>query len=1062
MNPSVSPVETTIPQPRPRPLIGNVPDIDTDAPVQSLMRLGRQLGPLYRLTLPGQKLLVLSGHHLVADACDEKRFAKHVHGPLEHIRDFAGDGLFTAYNEEPNWERAHRILLPAFGPAAMKNYFADMLDVADQMLTKWERLGPETDIDVPDAMTRLTLDTIALCGFAYRFNSFYQREMHPFVEAMVRALTESGKRTKRLPLATQLMFMTQRQHETDIRYMHEVTDAVIARRRATAPDQAPRDLLGLMLAGKDPVTGEGLDDANIRYQLVTFLIAGHETTSGLLSFVTHLLLRHPEVLARARQEVDQVLGDQTPRFEDLRSLRTIDQILRETLRLYPTAPAFAVHARQDTLLGGRYPMKKGEVALALLPALHRDPAVWKDPERFDPDRFSEEARAQLPPKAWLPFGNGARACLGRAFAMQEATLVLAMMLQRFELGEPAPYQLKIKETLTLKPEGLLLRVRRRQPPARAAVPPAAAVVEVAPPASPSVRPGHGTPLLVLFGSNSGASEGFARRIAGDGAARGYAAEVASLDDRTGQLPTTGATVIVTASYNGEPPDNARRFCAWLAERPAGSLPAVKYAVFGCGNRDWGATYQRVPTSIDQQLAAAGAQALFPRGEADARGDFFGDFDQWYAPFWDSLAAALGVADGPVDRGPLYDVEVVPTTTADLVQQNRLRLGTVIVNRELVDVSHPVGRSKRHLEIALPEGMTYVAGDYLAVLPENHPRLVERVARRFGLRADSAVVLHSSRGAMAASLPTDRPLSVQELLGCHVELSGPATRKDVERLAAKNVCPPHQQHLLALAQDPDRYRREVLEKRASVIDLLEAYPSCQLSFAELLEMLPAMRVRQYSIASSPRRDPRRCSLTVAVVDSAAWSGIGQFRGTCSSYLAGLKPGDSIAVAVRAPRLPFHPPAANDAPIIMVCAGTGLAPFRGFLEERALRRAAGEPAGPALLFFGCNHAEVDFLYREELARWQADGLVTVLPAFFHQPDGEIYFVQHRLARERTRVRELMDRGATVFVCGDGRHMAPAVRATFARLHRDQTGCSEQDAQAWIAGLEQNGRYVADVFA
>jgi cytochrome P450/NADPH-cytochrome P450 reductase len=116
----------------------------------------------------------------------------------------------------------------------------------------------------------------------------------------------------------------------------------------------------------------------------------------------------------------------------------------------------------------------------------------------------------------------------------------------------------------------------------------------------------------------------------------------------------------------------------------------------------------------------------------------------------------------------------------------------------------------------------------------------------------------------------------------------------------------------------------------------------------------------------------------------------------------------------------------------------------------------------LFFGCNHAEVDFLYREELARWQADGLVTVLPAFFHQPDGEIYFVQHRLARERTRVRELMDRGATVFVCGDGRHMAPAVRATFARLHRDQTGCSEQDAQAWIAGLEQNGRYVADVFA
>ena len=189
--------------------------------------------------MPGQTLLVLSGHDLVADACDEGRFEKHVHGALEHIRDFAGDGLFTAHDEEPNWGRAHRLLMPAFGPAAMKNYFEDMLDIADQMLTKWQRLGPEQDIDVPDAMTRLTLDTIALCGFAYRFNSFYQREMHPFVEAMVRALGEAGKRTKRLPLQTQLMFLTQRQYEADTRYMHAVTDEVIARRRASNPAEAP-------------------------------------------------------------------------------------------------------------------------------------------------------------------------------------------------------------------------------------------------------------------------------------------------------------------------------------------------------------------------------------------------------------------------------------------------------------------------------------------------------------------------------------------------------------------------------------------------------------------------------------------------------------------------------------------------------------------------------------------------------------------------------------------------------------------------------------------------------
>jgi cytochrome P450/NADPH-cytochrome P450 reductase len=171
---------------------------------------------------------------------------------------------------------------------------------------------------------------------------------------------------------------------------------------------------------------------------------------------------------------------------------------------------------------------------------------------------------------------------------------------------------------------------------------------------------------------------------------------------------------------------------------------------------------------------------------------------------------------------------------------------------------------------------------------------------------------------------------------------------------------------------------------------------------------------------------------------------------------------VAVAVRTPRTPFHPPAANDTPVIMVCAGTGLAPFRGFIEDRALRQAAGEPAGPALLFFGCDHPQVDFLYQDELARWQADGVVTVLPAFFRQPAGDVAFVQHRLWQERAQVRALLDQGAHVFVCGDGQRMAPAVRATLARIHQDASGASEAASAQWVATLERDGRYAADVFA
>ncbi len=1058
---STSPV--SIPQPRVRPIVGNVPDVGFEIPIQNMMKLAEEHGPIYRLAFPGGgSILVLSSVELVSDACDETRFEKFVHGALKHIRDFAGDGLFTAYGTEPNWSKAHRILMPAFGPASMRNYFDDMLDIADQMLTRWERFGPAAPIDVADNMTRLTLDTIALCGFGNRFNSFYQREMHLFVDAMVRALAEAGNRTNRVPLQTRLMLMTQRQYDSDCRLMHQITDEVIAERRRLSPDEAPRDLLNLMLTAKDPITGDRLDDANIRNQLVTFLIAGHETTSGLLSFTTHLLLENPEVLARARAEVDAVLGDGVPRFEDIAKLTYIDQVLRESIRIWPTAPLFAVRAKEDTLLAGRYPLKKGDVLSILTPSLHRDPAVWTDPGRFDPDRFTPALREKIPPQAWLPFGNGVRACIGRAFAWQESLLVIAMMLQRFDLRTTAPYKLVVKETLTLKPEGLKIYARVRKQVARTMATRMAPVPTAAPAPATAAVPSHGTPLLLLYGSNSGSSEAFARRIASDGQARGYAVKVAPLDDYAGMLPKEGAVGVVTASYNGQAPDNARKFLTWLAGVPDGALMGVRYALFGCGNRDWTMTYQTVPKQIDDLLSRAGAQSFMERGEGDARADFFGDFEKWYGAFWPTVSSTLGVALAEVAGGPLYDVEVVPPASLQLVEENKLDFAVISDNRELVDMTSPLGRSKRHLEFTLPEGVTYAAGDYLAVLPENHPDLIDRAARRMGLRPDAAVVLRSTRGAMAASLPTDRPVSIQELFGRHVELSAPATRKNVEQLAALNPCPPHKMELAAIAEDPERYQAEILKKRVSVLELLEAWPSCDVNLGQFLEMLPAMRVRQYSISSSPRMDPAQCSLTVAVVDAPAWSGQGQFRGTCSSYLSRMKVGDQVPVAIKTPNVPFHPPASNATPVVMICAGTGLAPFRGFVQERALRDAAGEKAGPALLFFGCDHPDVDFLYREELEAWERDGIVALLPAFYRKPEGDITFVQHRLWQEREKVRALFRQGAIVFLCGDGLNMAPAARQTLADIYKETVGCTDEQASIWLAEMERSGRYVPDVFA
>jgi cytochrome P450/NADPH-cytochrome P450 reductase len=1053
---------TAIPQPKPRPLVGNLPDLDPEKGIFGLMELAREHGPIYRLDVLGTELFVVSSQQLVDELCDERRFDKKLHNPLRNVRDFAGDGLFTAETTEPNWGAAHRILMPAFGPAALRTMFDGMADIADQLLLKWERLGPAQRIDVADSTTRLTLDTIALCSFGYRFNSLYSDQLHPFVGAMVRSLVESGERGRRLPLQNRLMVRTRHQYEEDKRLMREIADQLIAdRRRHPLPD-GQHDILDTMLQGVDPKTGERLPDENVRNQLITFLIAGHETTSGLLTFALYELLQNPEILDRARAEVDEVLGERAPEFADLAKLRYLDQVLKESLRMWPTAPAFAVQPYEDTVIGGRYPVRKGATLLVLIPQLHRDPAVWgADAEVFDPDRFSFERARALPPNAWKPFGNGARSCIGRGFALQEATLFLAMLLQRFDLRPADPdYRLKVKQTLTIKPDGLYVHALRR-PTTIVAGACAAPAERVAPAPAPSA---NGVPLRVLFGSNAGTSEAFAQRIANDARLRGYTATVDTLDSAAGHLPTEGAVVVVCSSYEGQPPDNARAFVRWVEDLPSagpdgGALDGVRFAVFGNGNRDWARTYQAVPTAIDEQLARAGARRLVERGAADARGDFFGAFEDWYAGFWGPVGAELGHGDHDPAPAPLLEVEFAGAVREPLLRRNGLRTGTVVANRELVSAAG--GRSKRHVEIALPEGTTYNAGDYLAVLPLNPAELVERALVRFGLSYDTSVVLRLGAGGQTF-LPTGTAVTAGELLSSYVELGAPVTRRQVEQLVDAIAEPAQRAALRALAGDS--YQVEVLDKRLSLLDLLERHPACEPAFATFLQLLGPLTPRQYSISSSPRWSPDHVSLTVAVLRAPARSGSGTYEGAASTYLAHARPGTPVAVTVRPSNVAFHPPESLATPVVMVCAGSGIAPFRGFVQDRALRaEEEGVTPAPALLFFGCDAPDVDHLYRAELDAWAAAGIVEVHPAYSAAPVDGARFVQDRLWADRARVVELVEQGATFFVCGDGERMAPAVYDTCLRIYREATGATADEADAWLSAMQrEHSRYVADVFA
>ncbi|WP_369981622.1 diflavin oxidoreductase [Xanthomonas bundabergensis] len=639
-----------------------------------------------------------------------------------------------------------------------------------------------------------------------------------------------------------------------------------------------------------------------------------------------------------------------------------------------------------------------------------------------------------------------------------------MILQRFELEQVDPnYQLEVAETLTLKPEGLRIRARRRGDVAlrrRSAVPsaPQKALAPATTPAAGSTPPG--TPLLVLYGGNSGSCEAFAQRIGADAAAQGYAPLVAPLDDYAGRLPRDGAVVVAASSYEGQPPDNARRFLDWIEGLAAGDLAGVRYAVFGSGNRQWARTYQAIPKRLDAAFAAAGAARFKARGETDAGGDFFGGFDAWYAGLWPALGQALGKATTE-QAAQTLEVDIVPSARLGALRLTELDQGRIVENRELVDMSAPFARSKRHIEIALPEGMRYRTGDYLAVLPRNSAAQVERVLRRFGLASDTHVVIGKRPGA-ASGLPSGYPVALADVLTDYVELAQPATRTQVAQLAAATRCPPDRDALQALAAEP-AYAGEVLARKTSLLDLLERFPACELSLGAFLGALPAMRARQYSISSSPLRDPTQCSLTVAVLDAPALSGIGRRRGVASTHLASLGEGAPVAVAVRPSQASFHPPEDPATPIILVCAGSGIAPFHGFLQERAIQKAGGREVGEALLFFGIDHPDVDCLYKEELQRWQNMGVVDVRFAFSQAPQDGVTYVQHRMWEDRERVSALFQQGATVFVCGDGEHMAPAVCDTFVRIYRDSMGVSAEDANAWADRIErEHGRYVADIFS
>ncbi|PNY23978.1 Bifunctional P450/NADPH-P450 reductase [Tolypocladium capitatum] len=1058
-----------IPEPPGLPLLGNLAEFTT-SPFKDILRLADTYGSIFRLHLGTRPVVFVSTNELVNDLCDEKRFHKSLANALGIVREGVHDGLFTAYDDEPNWGKAHRVLIPAFGPLSIRGMFDEMHDIASQLVMKLARHGPQAPFNAAGEFTRLALDTLALCAMDFRFNSYYHEELHPFIKAMGDFLPECGARNRRPSFAPNFLYRAANEKFfNDIAIMRKTADDVVEARKKNPTDR--KDLLSAMLNGVDPTTGEKLSDANITDQLITFLIAGHETTSGMLSFAFYYLLKNPSAYQKVQQEVDQVIGRGNVTVDHVTKLPYLTATLREALRISSTIPGFTVEPYEDTLLAGKYLVRKGEPITALLARAHLDPVVYgEDANEFKPERMLEDNFARLNkefPNCWKPFGNGKRACIGRPFAWQEAVIAAAMLFQNFNFSLDDPnYNLELQETLTIKPKDLFMRASLRHGITPTELEHQLAGkgtgehhAEMSNKASSHVSDTPGKPLAVFYGSNSGTCEALAQRVAADASRHGFrATTVASLDAANQMIPKDRPVVIITASYEGQPPSNAALFVAWMESLKGKEMENLSYAVFGCGHHDWVQTFHRIPMLVDTKLHELGGKRIVPLATTDAaERDMFGDFETWEdESLWPALQEMYGteVSSGSGNDGLTVEVSLPRKTTL----RQDVEEAQVVATKTLAES----GSVKKHIDIQLPAGMTYRAGDYLAVLPFNPKQTVARVVRRFGLSWDATLKITSDR---PTTLPTDMAVSAADVLSAYVELSQPATKRNIQALADAAQDEAVTKRLQQLAGED--YHDKVTIKRRSVLDLLEQFPCVALPLSSYLAMLPPMRVRQYSISSSPLADPTKLTLTYSVLELPAFSGQGPHVGVASSFLSSLSPGERLHVAVRPSKSFQLPSDAENTPMVCVAAGSGIAPFRGFMMERAAMIGAGRKVAPALLFFGCRSPDQDDLYAEELARWEELGAVEVRRAYSRAADQSFgcKYVQHRLSRDRQDVYRLWDCGAKIYVCGS-RDVGKAVEAVCVEMVRESDSArrnkdvSGAEATAWFE-KHHNERYVTDVF-
>jgi cytochrome P450 len=357
-----------------------------------------------------------------------------------------GEGLFTS--EGDFWRRQRRLAQPAFHRKCIASFVDTMTDSTAAMLRRWDGLARDgATFDAAAEMSRVTLAVVGRTLFGVDLDG----EAAAVGRALGDGLAFTNQRaTSYMPLPMWVPTARHRRFKAALRVLDDLVFSIIENRRRNA--SAGDDLLGMMMDARDADTGEGMSDRRLRDEVMTFLLAGHETTAVTLAWTFYLLGRHPEVEARLRDEIERVLSGRAPTIDDMPSLPYTRMVIEEAMRLYPPVAGIGRQTVGPDVLGG-YAIPKNTLVTISVWATHRHRDFWDDPLRFDPERFSPERSGDRPRFAYLPFSGGPRLCIGYEFALVEAQIILAMVLQRHRVRLAVEGEVTPEMTLTTRPRG---------------------------------------------------------------------------------------------------------------------------------------------------------------------------------------------------------------------------------------------------------------------------------------------------------------------------------------------------------------------------------------------------------------------------------------------------------------------------------------------------------------------------------------------------------------------------------------------------------------------------------